>query len=52
MGMRMRRCPICRKLKRFVEGAACEADNPRPWRLVEHVKMCPVCADRIEKAKP
>ena len=47
--MRKRRCPVCKKLKRFAEGGVCEASEPKPWRVIGHVKMCHVCADRAEK---
>lgn len=48
MGMRKRRCPMCRKLKRYAEGANAPASEPKPWRVVGHAKVCPSCADKIE----
>lgn len=51
MGMRKRRCPACGKLRRYQEGAVAPADEPKPWRVVGHVKVCPSCAEKAGKGE-
>jgi len=51
MGMRKRRCPACGKVRRYQEGAVTPADEPKPWRLVGHVKVCSFCAERLDRTQ-
>lgn len=56
MGMRQRRCPVCRKRRRFVAGGPVVAAPIDPhaqtkrdsgWRLVEGRMICQWCVQRL-----
>lgn len=42
MGMRQRKCPRCKKWRRYEESS-------NHWEVVDHVKICPWCSERIRK---